>query len=442
MDFLNFTWQIAVILALVIANGFFVAVEFAIVKVRATQLKPFANSGDWRYPIAINVTKHLDAYLSACQLGITLSSLALGWLGEPFLAHWIEIPLGMLGVNDPTTVHTIAYILAFALITFLHIVIGELAPKSVAIQYPRPVTLWLAPILVFFYYLFLPFIWFLNGTSNRMLRQVGVRPAGEGENAISQDELQHVLAHSSHVHPSDLLINKIMLKALRLKETTAEHVMVSHERVAVVRQRDPVEKNLQVIQRTGYSRFPLCRDTDRQIIGMVLAKEFFMQYHALGAQTQIIDIMRPVLTFLPKTKLPTMLELFRKSRNHLAVVVNERDEMLGIVSFEDVLEELVGDIRDEFDIEKGPIYEINERMALVDGEMPLRDLAAETSWPLPSDTNMTVAKWCAERWGKVPAVHDQMDVGEFRFIAEDVGAHGLRRVRIIRQMPEPVGRPD
>jgi CBS domain containing-hemolysin-like protein len=140
-----------------------------------------------------------------------------------------------------------------------------------------------------------------------------------------------------------------------------------------------------------------------------------------------------VLTFLPKTKLPTMLELFRKSRSHLAVVVNPQDDMLGIVSFEDVLEELVGDIRDEFDIEKGPIYEMSEEMVLVDAEMPLRDLANETNWPLPMDSNTSVGRWCLLQWGRAPQKREELELPEFRLIAEETSAQGLRRVRIIRR---------
>jgi CBS domain containing-hemolysin-like protein len=432
MEYLHIVWESLIILFLVVANGFFVATEFAIVKVRASQLKPHAKSGDWRYAVALRVTKHLDAYISATQFGITLASLGMGSLGEPWVTHWIEGPLSSLGIRDQPMVHTISYLVAFALITYLITVLGELAPKCIAIQHARSIALWFSPVLVVFYYVFFPFIWILNKTANRMLKMVGVRPVNEGDSSIGQDELQHVLAHSRHVHPSDLLINKIMLKALRLKETTAEQVMVPHDRVTVLWRDEPVEKSMRIIQRTGYSRFPLCVNSSRRVIGMVLAKEFLMQYHVLGAQTQAGSIVRPVLTFLPKTKLPTMLDLFRKTRNHLAVVVDEHDEMLGLVSFEDVLEELVGDIRDEFDIEKGPIFELNEQMALVDGDMPVRDLAVETGWPLPADTNMTVAKWCASIWPHNPAKMDQFDWDGFRLIAEDISAHGLRRVRIIR----------
>jgi len=436
MELFTFSWQILVILALVAANGFFVAAEFAIVKIRATQLKPLLKKGDWRVPIAINVTERLDAYLSASQLGITLSSLGLGWAGEPFLAHWLEIPLRAVGITQQATIHAIAMPATFLIITFLHIVLGELAPKSLAIQYPRPVTLWLAPVLFAFYYIFFPAIYLLNGAANLILRAVGLRNASEADHAIGQEELQYVLGHSTHVHPSDMLINKIMLKALRLKNTVAEQIMVPDEKVAFLKRDATPKENFTVIQRTGFSRFPVVGDVPTEIVGVVLAKEFLIQYQALGPQTDLSSISRSPLEFFPGVKLPTMLELFRRSRNHLAIVVNESDEMVGIVTLEDVLEELVGEIHDELDVEKGPVYDLNDASALVDGDFPLRDLAKLTKWPLPS-ANLTVAKWIEITLERPPRDLEEIDHNGMRFIAEDVGANGARRVRVLRNAPEP-----
>lgn len=437
MELLHFSWQMLVILALVLANGFFVATEFAIVKVRATQLKPMLSTGNWRVRLALDVTKHLDAYLSATQLGITLSSLGLGWLGEPYLAHWIEPPLRALGVTGAQAIQSISYVTAFGLITFLHIVMGELAPKSLAISRPRRVTLWASPILIVFYYVFWPAIWLLNGTANTMLRWAGIPPAGESEHAFSPEELQYVLMHSRHVHPADELVNRLMLKALRLKETTAAEVMLPKENVSVLWVSLPLEDNLKLAQQAGYSRLPVCGDAVEEVLGIVHVKELLWQYRFLREQTNLRDLMRPVLTFTPDTRLPAMLQLFQKSRSHLAVVVDAGNKMLGIVSFEDVLEELVGDIRDEFDIEKGPIYSRTETSALVDADLPIRDLANETGWSLPTRTNATVGKWCLAKWGRQPARGEELRVDGLIIVAEEVTPRGLRRVRFTREPTEP-----
>lgn len=434
MDLLTIGWQLGVILLLVLANGFFVASEFAIVKVRTTQLKPLLKTKDWRVPLSLNVVNHLDAYLSATQLGITLSSLGLGWLGEPYLAHWIEPLMHQWGLSDilgAKTATTVAFAFSFGVITFLHIVLGELAPKSLAIQRPRPVTLWCAPFLLVFYYLFFPGIWLLNGAANLMLRALGIPPAGEGEHAFSNEELQQVLVGAHYTHAHDELINKIMLKALRLRETTAEQVMLPKDKVAVLWRDETLEANLIIAQRTGYSRLPYCGATIDEVLGMIHVKELLWQYHVLGAQTSLQPLVRPVLTFLPKTKLPAMLDLFRNSRNHLAVVVDLEDKMLGIVSFEDVLEELVGDIRDEFDIEKGPYFERQPNSILVDGNSPLRDLAVETGWPLPTTSNQTVEAWALSHWGRVPLKGEQLTVPDhLRLTAEQVTPRRLHRVRV------------
>jgi CBS domain containing-hemolysin-like protein len=239
--------------------------------------------------------------------------------------------------------------------------------------------------------------------------------------------------NSRHVHPSDDLVNKIMLKAIRLKDTTAEQVMLPREQVVVLWRDLPLADNMVIAQKSGYSRLPYCGDTQDQVLGVIHVKELLWQYQALGAQTNLSDIVRPILTFLARTRLPAMLELFRKSRNHLALVLDTDEKMLGLVSFEDVLEELVGDIRDEFDIEKGPFFERSKEAVLVDADLPLRDLASETGWPLPTQTTDTVEKWALRHWGRVPHTGDQMDIEGFELVATEVTLRRIRRLRVVRK---------
>ena len=377
--------QGGVILVLIAANAFFVATEFAFVKIRESQLKSMRVKGkrDWRLGLALRVTKHLDRYLSATQLGITLTSLGLGWVGEPVVARWIEGPLAQWGIVSHAAVTSIAYGLGFAAITFIDIVFGELVPKYFAIRRPRTVVMLFGAPLFLFYNAAYPFIWLLNRTANMLLMWMGIPPTREFDHGFNQEELQYVLMNSRHVHPSDDLVNKIMLKALRLKDTTAEQVMLPREQVVVLWRDKSLADNMAIAQKSGYSRLPYCGDTPDQVLGVIHVKELLWQYQVLGAQTKLSDIVRPILTFLAKTRLPAMLELFRKSRNHLALVLDADEKLLGLVSFEDVLEELVGDIRDEFDIEKGPFFERSKDAVVIDADLPLRDLATETGWPLP-----------------------------------------------------------
>jgi CBS domain containing-hemolysin-like protein len=440
MTWLQYPGQAGLIVLLITANAFFVATEFAFVKIRSSQLKTMRVPGkkNWTLGLAIRVSTHLDRYLSATQFGITLTSLALGWVGEPVVAHWLEAPLAHWGVVNTEAVATICFAIAFAFITFFHIVLGELVPKYFAIQRPRVVVLWVAAPLFIFYHIGYPFIWALNRTANRLLLWMGI-PAAKGfDHGFNQDELKHVLMNSRHVHPSDVFVNNIMLKALRLKETTAEHVMLPREQVVVLWRDKTLAENLGIAQKSGYSRLPFCGDSLDQVLGAIHVKELLWQYQALGEHTDLKAIVRPILTFMAKTRLPAMLELFRRSRNHMALVLDSDELMLGLVSFEDVLEELVGDIRDEFDIEKGPFFERSRTAVLVDTDLPLRDLAMETGWPLPTQTNETVEKWALRQWGgRVPAPGAQLDLASFQLTATEVGPRRIRRLRVLHR-PAPV----
>ena len=439
-SWVHFFEQGGVILLLIAANAFFVATEFAFVKIRESQLKSMRIKGrkDWRLGLALRVTKHLDRYLSATQLGITLTSLCLGWVGEPVVSHWIAGPLARLGIVSATAVTSISLGLGFAAITFIDIVFGELVPKYFAIRRPRTVVMWFSAPLILFYNAAYPFIWLLNRTANRLLMWMGIPPTKEFDHGFNQEELQYVLMNSRHVHPSDDLVNKIMLKAIRLKDTTAEQVMLPREQVVVLWRDRSLADNMAVAQKSGYSRLPFCGETQDQVLGVIHVKELLWQYQALGAQTKLSDIVRPILTFLAKTRLPAMLELFRKSRNHLALVLDADEKMIGLVSFEDVLEELVGDIRDEFDIEKGPFFERSKEAVLFDADLHLRDLASETGWPLPTQSFETVEKWALRLWGRVPHIGDKLEIEGFQLIATEVTLRRIRRLRVIRNSaPQP-----
>lgn len=431
MTLLTLGWQLLVIFLLVFANGFFVAAEFAIVKIRASQLKPMLRGGDWRVPMALKAVNNLDACLSATQLGITLSSLGLGWLGEPFLAHWLTPIFHWLGI--PVSFHhTLAFTLAFATITFLHIVLGELAPKSLAIQRPREVSLGVAAPLLVFHYIFYPFIYILNGTANTFLRWAGLQPASEGEHGFSADELEYVLSHSRHVHRSDALINKIMVRSLRLRDVTAQQVMLPRDQVIALWADKPMEENLRIAQASGHSRYPVCQGSIDDVLGMVLVKEWLWQIQALGSEASFQPLIRPVLTFTPRTPLPTLLELFRSSRSHLAVVLDADEKTAGIITFEDALEEIVGEIRDELDIERGPIYEQTENSILVDASLSMRELRAETGWNFEYQPRETVETWIRRQFPEPISRDAELKLEEFRIEVVVVQASGIRRARITR----------
>ncbi len=232
-----------------------------------------------------------------------------------------------------------------------------------------------------------------------------------------------------------------MLKAIRLKETTAEQVMLPREQVVGPLARQAAGGEHVHRPEIGLQPAPLLRRHADQVLGVIHVKELLWQHQALGDQTSLAAIVRPILTFMAKTRLPAMLELFRRSRNHLAVVLDRDETLVGLVSFEDVLEELVGDIRDEFDIEKGPFFERSAESVLVDADLPLRDLAGETGWPFPTQTTETVEKWALRQWGRVPPAGGQLEIeGGFILTASEVGARRIRRLRVTRRpVPIPEG---
>jgi CBS domain containing-hemolysin-like protein len=424
--------QVLLVLALVAANGFFVAAEFALVKVRASQLRPLAKVGGWRVKYALKATAHLDAVLSATQLGITLASLGLGWIGEPIIAHRLEPLLAKAGITDPAAVKSVSFAFAFGVITFLHIVLGELAPKSLAIQRPKSVSLNTAGPLFFFYRLFYPAIWALNGAANFLLRCVGLEPASEGEHGFSAEELEYVFSNARHTHPGDALINRFMVQSVRLRAVTAQQVMRPRDQIVALWLDRPLPENLRIAQTSGFSRFPVARGNLHEITGIVLVREWLWQIQVLGPEASYESLMRPALTFTLRTPIHSMIELFRTSRTHLAVVLDANGVTAGLVSFEDVLEEIVGDIRDELDLGHGPVFERAENAIVVSGLFSMRELQAETGWNFEWTPRETVAAWVERHRGQPLKRDESLTSGDYRITAVEVSAERLRKVRIER----------
>ena len=429
---LKIVLEILLVLGLVAANGFFVAAEFALVKVRASQLRPLKKTGGWRVKFAIQATEHLDAVLSATQLGITLASLGLGWIGEPVIGHRIAPLLAEFGVTDPGAIKSISFAVAFAVITFFHIVLGELAPKSLAIQRPKAVSINAAAPLIVFYRIFFPFIWLLNGAANRIVRLCGLEPTGEGEHAFSAEELEYVFSHARHSHPGDALINRLMVRAVRLRTVTAQQAMRPREQIVALWLDKPLAENLRIAQTAGFSRFPVCNGSLDDIKGIVLVREWLWQSLALGPDANFEPLIRPALTFTLKTPIHTMIELFRTSRVHLAIVLDAEQKTAGIVSFEDVLEEIVGDIRDEFDLGRGPVFEHSETAIVVSGMFSMHELQAETGWAFEWQPRETVAAWAERNRGQALKRSETFTVGDFRVTATEVSAERPRRIRVER----------
>ena len=420
-------WVALVIgLLLVLVNGFFVAAEFALVKVRPTQLDPYAQRGDARGRLARNMLRNLDAYLSASQLGITLASLALGWIGEPAFGWLIEPLVAKLPGASPAVVHSASLTVSFLLITALHIVIGEQAPKSLAISRPEPTSLWIAFPLALFYKATFPIIWLLNKASIGLLRMVGLEPAGESEIAHSEEELRGLVSVTHMGRQSELkqeLLDNVFELSLRL----ARQIMVPRADVVYLSTERSMEENIQLARASGHTRFPLCEGDLDKVIGLVHIKDLF---HARTPILSLRELSREI-AFVPETlSLDRLLKRMRAERMHLAAVLDEYGGIAGIVTMENVIEEIVGPIQDEFDAEKPELVKKGEGVYHVSGAMLVVDLEDELRIEFSDRDEDTISGIVLSELGRPPRVGDRVTVGLLALEVLEIEKNRARTLRV------------
>jgi CBS domain containing-hemolysin-like protein len=334
--------------ALVAANAYFVATEFSLVAVRRSQVKLWQAEGRRGAAATARAIGRLDDSIAATQLGITLASIGLGFLGEPVLARLLDPALGVLGLADATTVHSVAIALAFALVTFLHVVAGELAPKAIALDRPGPVALACAAPLNLFGRIFRPALWAMNGCGNALVRLFGARPAGEAGRVHSAEELRLLVREASESGAIRRGTGRLLGNVFALWPKRVHEVMVPRERVFAVPRGVARDELLEKLCEEGFTRLPVYEAELDRVVGILHAKDVFH----LMARTRVVvleDAIRPLFELPPDLSLLAALARFRRARQHLAVVREPGGPLLGIVTLEDVLEEIVGEIEDEHD---------------------------------------------------------------------------------------------
>jgi len=364
-------------LFLVLLNGFFVAAEFSIVKVRYSQIQLKAAEGNSMAKQAEHIIKHLDEYLSATQLGITLASLALGWVGESAMHHVIENIFHYFDFNvDAATVTTISLVISFLLITVMHIVFGELIPKSIAIRKSEQTTMAIAMPLRIFYTVFKPFIWSMNQMSNAALRLMKIHPASEQE-IHSTEELQLLVKQSADSGEIEEENYEIIKNAFDFTDHSAKQIMVPRQNIASIDIEEPVEDIITKIMDGGYSRLPVYKDSIDNIIGIFYAKEIIREYVKRKGEinhADLQDLMREAFFVVGSKKISDLLKVFQQKKQHLAVVIDEFGGTEGIVTLEDILEELVGEIQDEEDDEEKIVDKVGENVFWVQATQPLDEI--------------------------------------------------------------------
>jgi len=433
--------NIVIIVALVLLNAFFVAAEFALVKIRETQLDTLVAKGHRRAKIARHIIANLNSFLSATQLGITMASLGLGWVGEPLFTRVLSPLLVRLGVQSHAMLHSISFALGFSALTFLHISAGELAPKWTAIQKPLPIALWVAQPLRFFYLASYPFNWILNRSARWLLRQLGVEAAGESERAHSEEELRLVVAASQKQAGATALGRDIVLNALDLRQRVARQVMRPRQEIVGLDTEASMAECLEVAEKTRYSRFPLCEKGDLdKTIGAVHIKDLYAIRLKARSGTDLTPAARKLI-YVPETaRLEKLLQLFLERKLHMAIVVDEYGGTMGMVTLENILEELVGQIQDEFDQEKPLLVRTGETSWEVAGTLPLHELQELVGGPLHEEGVTTASGWVTQRLGGFPKVGDVVNAGSYQLRVEAMDGMRVARLRVLKRLEEPNGK--
>jgi len=429
------TWYLLLALFFILANGFFVAAEFAIVKVRPTQLAELAAAGSTRARMARRILKRLDSYLSATQLGVTLASLALGWIGEPAFAHLIQPSLSFFGVYSPAIAHSIAASLAFVLISALHIIFGELSPKYIAIDRTLNTALWSAHVLRGFYVLAYPLIWMLNHSAIRVVRLVGINPASGRDMTHSQEELRLILASSEKAGVLSEENREIIEGVFQFSKRTARQIMVPRTDVAVLSTKKSIEENLEIIRSTRHTRYPLCEGTLDQTVGLIHVKDLLLA-QLRGPGRSLSELKREILFVPENSTVEALLSQFIEVKTHMAVVLDEYGGASGIVSLENITEELFGQIQDEFDRERPEIEPLGNGRYRVRGDYLIEDLADRLKVDVGEPAEETIGGYVAARLGREVAPGDRTQLGDLAIEVLDAERFRVRWVLVQTQMPK------
>jgi CBS domain containing-hemolysin-like protein len=395
---------------LVLLNGFFVAAEFALVKVRASQIDLKIQKGSARAKTAKTLIEKLDAYLSATQLGITLASLALGWVGEDVISHVVQLLFLKMGfAPDSFAIHSISIPIAFSIITFFHITLGEQIPKMFGIKFPLELTLIFALPLKIFYLVFSPFIWLLNKSSNLFLRTVGIKKINE-EDVHTEEELRLILTESEEggaIKPSE---NELIQNVFDFDDRVVKQIMVNQTKVSAIDIETRKEEIIKKIIEEGYSRLPVYLGDLDNVIGIIHSKDL-LKAVIDNRFKSIKEIMRPAHFVPERMKVNDLLRDFQRMHIQFAIVTNEHGATAGIITMEDIIEELVGEIQDEHDEEKPDIEKINDNEYLIKAQANIADINASLPIALPeSSTYDTLSGYVNSLFGRIPGVNERRKI--------------------------------
>jgi len=414
-------FEIVAVAALVLLNGFFVAAEYALVTVRRTRMHELADQGNRRARTVLGLTHEPPRFIAAMQLGVTVTSLAIGALGEQALTQ----------LFDPIMATALAVILSLLVLTFFHVVVGELVPKGVSLGHSEQTALWVSTPVRLFFVVFKPLIWFLQRSSEWALRALGLEPPGAEGAVYSEAELKMLLERSTVEGELEEEEQEMLYKVFDFADKEAADVMVPRPEVISISAEMPPEECLRKVLESPYTRYPVYRETPEHIVGVLHLRDLLNAMNERGiAEARIDEILRPPY-IVPETKdIAALLTEFRRTNQHMAIVVDEYGDMEGIVTLEDVLEEIVGEIEDEFDLPDESIERLDDGRIRIDGTFPIDDFNEQFDWSLPIEDFHTMGGYVFGLLGRAPERGDVVEDSGLRLTVVELEGTRIERLEI------------
>ncbi len=421
--------NLALVALLIFLTAFFVATEFAIIRIRPSRVNQLVLEGRKGALAVQRVTSNLDGYLSACQLGITITALGLGWLGEPTIEKLLHPLFTHFELNERLS-SLLSFLIAFVIVTYLHVVVGELAPKSWAIQKAEFISFLVARPIILFHKVLYPFIWVLNGSANGLIRLFGLHPAKEHEDAHSEEEIQIILSESLQSGKINTTEYGYVSRIFAFDEMVAREIMVPRTDMVCLFTNHTREENLAVIQREQYTRFPVATESKDNIVGMINTKQLFLTYQE-DKEFKMKDLIHPVLSVPESIPVKQLLQRMQRDRVHIAILVDEYGGTSGLITIEDILEEIVGEIRDEFDEdERREIEKLEENCYLLDGKVSLDELGHMVKHDFNDEDTDTIGGWL---YARIPSPKPgfRYEFDNMTFIIREASKNRIRKVEMI-----------
>lgn len=419
--------KLALFVLLLVFTAFFVATEFAIIRMRSSRVNQMVAEGMKNARAVEQVTSKLDGYLSACQLGITITALGLGWLGEPTIELILHPLFDRIHIEGELS-SVLSFVISFIIVTYLHVVLGELAPKTLAIIKSEEVSQFTAPIIIVFYKVMYPFIWLLNGSANSLVRLLGLKPANEHE-AHSEEEIRIILSESyesGKINKSEYgYVNRIFA----FDERLAREIMVPRTDMACLYVDHTRAENLEIIIREQYTRFPVAKGSKDNIIGILNTKQFFLRYET-NRDIDVTSLLQPVMSVPEVMPINKLLRKMQQERVQIAILLDEYGGTAGLITIEDIIEEIVGEIRDEFDEDEVKEIEyIEQQRYLVNGKALISDWNEIAGTDLESEEVDSVGGWLFNQKPELP-IGEPWTYGNMTFIIRERDDNRIRKIEI------------